>query len=204
MQILKDDIRDRIINAALEKFSDRGFAQTSMADIAKKAGLSVGNLYLYYKNKDELFHSIIPQSLVEELKSQLMKRISFADGLELSQIRENPAYMFIGKEMIEFYCKYRLQILIILGKSENTPYAGLKEEVIQYLANLFFQYADSIQNVGDQHDMEVLQEVIPIIYASLIFSLLSILKTNSSKEQLRLKIKKLISYHLFGLNDILE
>jgi AcrR family transcriptional regulator len=36
-----------------------------MADIAKKAGLSVGNLYLYYKNKDELFHSVIPESLVE-------------------------------------------------------------------------------------------------------------------------------------------
>jgi hypothetical protein len=133
-----------------------------------------------------------------------MMRISFANGSELSQIRENPAYIFLGEEMIEFYCKYRLQILILLGKSENTPYAGLKEEGIKYLSNLFFQYTDSIQNIRGQHNMEELQELIPIIYASLLFSLLNILKTNTSKEQLRLKLRKLISYHLFGLNGVLR
>jgi AcrR family transcriptional regulator len=204
MQVLKDDIRDRIINAALENFAEQGFVKTSMADIAKKAGLSVGNLYLYYKNKNELFYSVIPQSLVAQLKSQLMKRISFAKGSELSEIRENPAYMFIGEEMIEFYCKYRLQILIVLETPENTPYAGLKKEVVNYLANLFFQYTESLPNELDRRDIEELKELIPIIYNSLISSLLNILKITASKDQLRLQLRKLISYHLFGLNEFVK
>ncbi len=54
----KERRRQQIIIAAKKIFSSKGFHKTTMEDIAKKAELSPGTLYLYFKNKDELFASL--------------------------------------------------------------------------------------------------------------------------------------------------
>ncbi len=50
--------RQQIMIAAKRVFSVRGFNKATMEDIAKEAELSPGTLYLYFKNKDELFSSL--------------------------------------------------------------------------------------------------------------------------------------------------
>ena len=50
--------RQQIIVAAKRVFSARGFSKTTMEDIAREAELSPGTLYLYFKNKDELYASL--------------------------------------------------------------------------------------------------------------------------------------------------
>ncbi|MEE4265673.1 MAG: TetR/AcrR family transcriptional regulator [Desulfobacteraceae bacterium] len=50
--------RQQIIVAAKRVFSERGFSKTTMEDIAQEAELSPGTLYLYFKNKDELYASL--------------------------------------------------------------------------------------------------------------------------------------------------
>ncbi|MGD0275417.1 MAG: TetR family transcriptional regulator [Syntrophales bacterium] len=49
------DRRERIISAAVELFSQKGYAGTSIADIASRTRMSKEIFYLYFKNKDELF-----------------------------------------------------------------------------------------------------------------------------------------------------
>lgn len=46
--------RDRLIDAAAELFHKRGMASTSLADIAKHADIPIGNVYYYFKTKNEL------------------------------------------------------------------------------------------------------------------------------------------------------
>jgi len=50
--------RQQIIVAAKRVFSEGGFSKTTMEDIAREAELSPGTLYLYFKNKDELYASL--------------------------------------------------------------------------------------------------------------------------------------------------
>ena len=50
--------RQQIIVAAKRVFSNKGFSKATMEDIAKEAELSPGTLYLYFKNKDELYASL--------------------------------------------------------------------------------------------------------------------------------------------------
>ena len=50
--------RQQIIVAAKRVFSERGFSKSTMEDIAREAELSPGTLYLYFKNKDELYASL--------------------------------------------------------------------------------------------------------------------------------------------------
>lgn len=58
-QILKDDRRALIVNAAINDFYEYGYQKTSMRHIAKNANMTVGNVYRYFKNKDDLINYII-------------------------------------------------------------------------------------------------------------------------------------------------
>ncbi|MGH3531769.1 MAG: TetR/AcrR family transcriptional regulator [Mycobacterium sp.] len=51
--------RDEIMAAAKEVFARKGFHATTIADIAKEAGLAYGSIYWYFDSKDELFHALM-------------------------------------------------------------------------------------------------------------------------------------------------
>jgi AcrR family transcriptional regulator len=58
---------EEITAAALEQFVERGFANTRLEDVAAKAGISKGTLYLYFANKEELFKAVVREVLVARL-----------------------------------------------------------------------------------------------------------------------------------------
>jgi AcrR family transcriptional regulator len=49
-----EETRDRILDAALRLFRERGFAETTMRDVAQAAGVATGAAYYYYRSKEEL------------------------------------------------------------------------------------------------------------------------------------------------------
>ena len=55
----KSQRRDEIMAAAKEAFARKGFHATTIADIAKQAGLAYGSIYWYFDSKDELFHALM-------------------------------------------------------------------------------------------------------------------------------------------------
>lgn len=60
-QAMQEESRQAILEAALELFSIHGFAQTSVAMIAKRAGISQGLMYNYFASKEELLKAIFEQ-----------------------------------------------------------------------------------------------------------------------------------------------
>ena len=56
--LYKAEVRDKIIQAAIQSFSQTGFDRTKMEDIAKRLGLSKGTIYLYFASKEDLFLGI--------------------------------------------------------------------------------------------------------------------------------------------------
>ena len=56
---IRNKSREKIINAATELFAENGFNATSIYDIAKKAGISKGLVYNYFKSKEELLDDIV-------------------------------------------------------------------------------------------------------------------------------------------------
>lgn len=57
--------RQQILDAACDQVRQRGFHGASMADIAKAAGLSVGQIYRYFENKEAIVAAIVAQDLAE-------------------------------------------------------------------------------------------------------------------------------------------
>ncbi len=56
-----------LLEAALAEFVERGYAATRLEEVARRAGVSKGTLYLYYANKAELFKAVVRMSLVANL-----------------------------------------------------------------------------------------------------------------------------------------
>lgn len=63
----KDARPEEITAAALALFVERGFANTRLEDVAARAGVSKGTLYLYFANKQELFKAVVREGLVSPI-----------------------------------------------------------------------------------------------------------------------------------------
>ncbi len=64
----RSDKEEIIINIAKQLFSEKGYAATGIREIAEKSGLSLGNFYNYFKNKEELFKRLIdPDNIIKSL-----------------------------------------------------------------------------------------------------------------------------------------
>jgi AcrR family transcriptional regulator len=59
----KDSRTSELMEAALAIFVERGYAAARLEDVAAKAGVSKGTLYLYYANKEELFKAVVRRSI---------------------------------------------------------------------------------------------------------------------------------------------
>ena len=64
--------RQRIVEAALHFFMERGYAETSIGDVAEQAGLLKGNLSYYFKTKADILDSV-SQARMEELFGRLLQ-----------------------------------------------------------------------------------------------------------------------------------
>ena len=66
---VSEERKDQIMNAAEQVFSQKGFSDARMDDIAEETGLSKGTLYLYYKSKDDLIIAILDRLFQREFRA---------------------------------------------------------------------------------------------------------------------------------------
>src|SRR6476646_6747408 len=56
--------REAIIEAAMDEFIARGYAATRLDDVAKRAGVAKGTIYLHFKDKESMFEELIRTAIV--------------------------------------------------------------------------------------------------------------------------------------------
>jgi AcrR family transcriptional regulator len=85
------DKRTRLIETATKLAYRRGFRETSLADIAEAANVPVGNVYYYFKTKDELGEAVVERRMAEfrafrdemnRLGSPKERLLAFLDGIQ--------------------------------------------------------------------------------------------------------------------------
>ncbi|MHB1393190.1 MAG: TetR/AcrR family transcriptional regulator [Clostridia bacterium] len=117
-------MRKRIYEAAIREFSEKGFSQASMREIAKGAGMTVGNLYRYFKDKEDLFYSVIGpayESLVELVKESIeLVRYSF----------DTSFFEFLSEQILKISKEHKIELLILFEGSGGTKYERAKEEIV--------------------------------------------------------------------------
>jgi len=75
------DKRHLIVEAAVHVFAEKGFHQARVSDVARRAGVADGTIYLYFKNKEDLLLCIFEEKM-DELLRELAVALTGVDGLE--------------------------------------------------------------------------------------------------------------------------
>ena len=76
----KEERPQEIAEAALAAFAEKGYAATRVDDVAKRAGVSKGLLYLYFKTKEELFKAVVRSFVVPRIDAL----VAIMDSSEMS------------------------------------------------------------------------------------------------------------------------
>jgi AcrR family transcriptional regulator len=66
---------EEITAAALELFVERGYAATRLEDVAARAGISKGTLYLYFADKEDLFKAVVREARSSATRSRSTRAV---------------------------------------------------------------------------------------------------------------------------------
>ena len=105
-----------IVQAALEVFAEKGFAAAKLDDIARRAGVSKGALYLYFETKEDIFRAVVRQAVApnfDVVEAMLAHAtMPFPDLLRLAVGR---IVAVVGRSRIGAVAK------LVIGESRNFP-----------------------------------------------------------------------------------
>src|ERR1700687_2064217 len=111
--------RDAILDAALDEFSAKGFAAARLEDVAKRAGIAKGTIYLYFADKESLFQELIRAKMVPVVGSL---ELAFSTGLPLRAVVEQ-AIVIVLREVYDTRRKQVTRLMI----SEGPRFPALAE-----------------------------------------------------------------------------
>lgn len=130
VQVLKEDVRGRIARAAEARFAEAGYGSATIGEIARHAGVATGTVYKYFPDKEALFQSIVTDDFVAEMSRLTRRRIAaFARPGGMAGDRD-PAGGESG-ELLGFFARNRLKVVILLGRAEGTKYADFAPDYLR-------------------------------------------------------------------------
>ena len=74
--------RDLLLDAAIEVFATKGSTSATIADVAKKARVAMGSVYLYFESKDDLLQRCMSEVISAEIDSIIKKTESITDPMD--------------------------------------------------------------------------------------------------------------------------
>ena len=104
--------REAILAAALDEFSERGFAAARLDDVARRAGVAKGTIYLYFSDKENLF-----QELIRAMLTPLVGALEAMGAVDmpLPALAEHMADLFV-REVYETRRKDVIRLMISEGR----------------------------------------------------------------------------------------
>ncbi|WP_210365815.1 TetR/AcrR family transcriptional regulator [Bacillus sp. REN3] len=127
---LNPEKQERILNAAMQEFAQKGYANASTNEIVKQAGISKGLLFHYFKNKKQLYLFLF-NHFVEVLMEEFFEEMDFSE-----------------RDIFE-----RLKNIMILKTRVTTKYP----EVFNFMMSAHLEQAADIKDELDNSTAEMLQ-----------------------------------------------
>ncbi len=137
----KNDKYHRILEAAVKIFAKQGFHQSTVAQIAKEAGVADGTIYLYFKNKDDIlvqFFSYRTKQIFDQFQTEVHRATNSLDKLR----------NLIRRHLDEFQ---RDRDGAIVYQVETHQYNRLAEAQIKEMSKM---YRDIIADIVEQGQQE--------------------------------------------------
>ena len=190
MQYLKEEIKNRILIAALDEFKENGYSSASIRNIASNADIALGTVYKYFKNKEALFNSI-----VDPVYNNLFAAIN---KIILTEVNPDDKLIEIKNKILDIFKESSKELLILFGKSKGSKYEDFKDELVDVLHKILQK-----ETFSRFEDKSVVNDpfIFYVLSANFIEGLYTILKTQEDGEKIGLLIDQLMFLSFHGMES---
>ncbi len=161
------DKREAILRAAIKVFAGKGYFNSKVADIASEAGIADGTVYLYFKSKDEILHSVFDRAMDEFIAEGTQELAKLNDPVEkLRRISQLHLSRLGGDRDMAIVFQVELR--------------GSTKFMQEFSAAGFAKYLDVIRETIDQGQRAGIfrDDIKPIICAKILYGALDEMVTN--------------------------
>jgi len=197
VQVLKDEVRNSILEAAKRLFYEKGYNNASIRDIANNSGITVGNVYRYFSNKE---------SILEGIVYPVYKKIMDYIALSESYIKAGENKTFedfrneINQYMLQITKEFRLELLILFKGTQGTKFERIRRELISLIENRIYE------GLFKRLKMELNEAAFfsKIVARSFLDSLIMVIAETENTEKLGKMIYRLNDFYFNHLNSRFE
>jgi AcrR family transcriptional regulator len=192
-QILKAELRERVLAAAEQEFAASGYAGATMAAIAARAGVSTGNLYRYFENKDALFHEIFTEAFAETFLALVKKRVrSLTRAADLTAL--DAAARADAEALLRFWIEHRLEVIVLLDRAEGSRFASFRARFVDALVR-----PTLAELRAERPRDEAVERLVRILFENTVRALVAILEQCEGEAEITEAFAGFWSYQLAGL-----
>lgn len=199
MQVLKEAVRKRINESAIKEFLAHGFEKASMRAIACGAGITVGNVYHYYKNKEDIFCSITVKvfEYVQDISDRHKQPIMGKDLKPGESLRE-----LIGQygALLE---SHNREFIILIERSKGTQFADARTLLIEILTTFLKKVVALYNENGIQMEIPT-PFLLHLIAMNIVDTLVVVSKEYKDRAWAEEVLEKLVRYLLFGFSRFIS
>lgn len=194
-QILKQEMYDRLLQAAESEFAESGYEGATVAAIARRAEVSAGNVYRYFENKDALFQSVISDEFANTFKRLLHRRVSaLLDAQDLSKLPSDAEQK--AEALLQLWISQRLKVVILLDRAQGSRFARFGQDFVDELVRLT---KINLRRQTHRKATDVEELILSTIFQNTRRSIVAILERYQEEPQIRSAISAFWSYQLAGL-----
>ncbi len=197
-QIQKEAVRNKIIDKAMLLFAQKGYDETSMADVAKIAGISVGNLYRYFKGKEDILNEIITSSFIANMRKEIFTKLTAGKSDTLFEQSQNNEYLDYSMHFYQSIITNRLKFIVLIKCTKSEKSNLFRKDFFEYWVQTF------LNQFVQEDKKEALRPTVTLLFNGLIGLYLDILNKDADEETYLRELKQVTKYHIFGLASIVE
>lgn len=188
MQTLKPELRNRILQNAVEEFFNFGYENSSLRRIASSASTTVGNLYRYFDNKDDLFSAVVTPAV------EIIHSFTDHEMTDFSSLSDDCIEDMIHEDLEPIILKiseFRREIIILFRGSSGTAFEKGRTLFIKHFVDHVNDHFAAEGLSLSQFHIQGFQESIAV---SFLEGFLTILEKNYSVKQLQVELLFFIKY----------
>lgn len=202
MQVLKEDIRGRILAVARQQFEQKGYSKTSMREIAESADVGVGNIYNYFASKDELFHEVV-RPVLYALEARLQEHHGIR-GEDIMMMRSEKYLKSCIDEYVSLIDRHRELMEILLFHAQGSSLEHFRENYTDRSTELVKAWFASMRQKHPEINTAVSDFIIHLHTVWMFTMFEELLMHSISKKEMEAILHDYILFEIQGWRAIIK
>lgn len=193
---MKSDIqtREKLLEAAKKEFMDKGYMGASLRNICKEAGVTTGALYFFFKDKEDLFGSLVEEPLqqmqdhmnqhyeweMKDFKQPVIEKHDFNEDVK------------VARGIVDYLFQHHDIFTLLLTKSNGSKYENCTDIFVEITQAQYRIHADKLSTYYNVD--RISDYMIHWISHLQIFSFVQLIKHNITREEAEEQIDAIIKF----------